>query len=841
MLQELRDHNNQSSERNRRTGLLHQELRLNNGDIKNHKQSLRNPKLAFDENSSRILREMEFCDSENRPLNSNSLRSRSRNTSQNRSQEILFILNLDIGKKIKDKITFKRGDIPEDLAIQFCQKNSLNIKVYDLIVQGLRDKYEEAIKMESEEDQLESSTLRHHRRQFQENNQSEENELKELSYDKENIPSALRDQDSTSRNRVQSTSLNKSSQNWRRPEMSQSPYFQAPKRGFLIHHQESSMNTKGDGLNSGVIYKDSDEYEDQSIEYFSKSRNDKSNLLTYSHRRSPGQGGFSFDKDSSSGRVKNLRDLDRTDWNSRMQSRRDPTSTRHQRIVFNTDCIGGATFGAESTENELRYISGDQSDQPNQASSSQREFIFQQKEKPELIKYQENFETYCEEPTNLNKIINASRRETLDETCKNTKNRETHPTQVISEEQYRERRAAHPLVEKLKPLKASSIIKNQDDEVSLNQSSVSRRSKNYFVKSRSNFAYTNSESSKRRSGFFRDLMRGSFSSNQNRTVEEEAARISHQPHSKQNDVRISKAINQSSSCLLSKSFFKEKHEKRRRSIANSLSQSFEVLNKIKGRKARKRSIKSKNKNSRKQEPLQASLSEMNQTISGLNKKVIAPKPKPSLRTSQMRKHTSSLYGSLSQNLRARPRQSRHTNHPIVEKEPIDRIQKREKEDPKKASMMLFPSSSISSTLGSKLFKNHSFFQMSSERSNGQEKKGTSQDGIKRSYLLYLKGLRNYEKLKRLRQEKCRSKEAAEITRDHTFIPEINKNSRHLANRQLFSDTGSSSKKSKRLAKNIYHRLNEKAEIMEARKRSRAKQKRQKDKARFQFKPKTNEM
>lgn len=52
----------------------------------------------------------------------------------------LFILNLELKKGKKDKIYFKKGDNPGDLALEFCQKNKLNIKVYDFIVEALKEK-----------------------------------------------------------------------------------------------------------------------------------------------------------------------------------------------------------------------------------------------------------------------------------------------------------------------------------------------------------------------------------------------------------------------------------------------------------------------------------------------------------------------------------------------------------------------------------------------------------------------------------------------------------------------------------------------------------------------------
>ena len=61
--------------------------------------------------------------------------------------EVVFVLNLDIGSGKKDKIIFKSNDTPEDLALKFCRKNNLNIRVYDFVANALREKYDEVTLM----------------------------------------------------------------------------------------------------------------------------------------------------------------------------------------------------------------------------------------------------------------------------------------------------------------------------------------------------------------------------------------------------------------------------------------------------------------------------------------------------------------------------------------------------------------------------------------------------------------------------------------------------------------------------------------------------------------------
>ena len=67
--------------------------------------------------------------------------------SHSSNPDVIFVLNLDIGSGKKDKIIFRSQDTPEDLALQFCRKNNLNIRVYDFVANALREKYHEVTLM----------------------------------------------------------------------------------------------------------------------------------------------------------------------------------------------------------------------------------------------------------------------------------------------------------------------------------------------------------------------------------------------------------------------------------------------------------------------------------------------------------------------------------------------------------------------------------------------------------------------------------------------------------------------------------------------------------------------
>ena len=66
---------------------------------------------------------------------------------QSDNPDVIFVLNLDIGSGKKDKIIFRSTDSPEDLALKFCRKNNLNIRVYDFVANALREKYDEVTLM----------------------------------------------------------------------------------------------------------------------------------------------------------------------------------------------------------------------------------------------------------------------------------------------------------------------------------------------------------------------------------------------------------------------------------------------------------------------------------------------------------------------------------------------------------------------------------------------------------------------------------------------------------------------------------------------------------------------
>lgn len=63
------------------------------------------------------------------------------------AEDVIFVLNLDIGSGKKDKITFRSTDTPEELSQKFCRKNNLNIRVYDFVANALREKYDEVTLM----------------------------------------------------------------------------------------------------------------------------------------------------------------------------------------------------------------------------------------------------------------------------------------------------------------------------------------------------------------------------------------------------------------------------------------------------------------------------------------------------------------------------------------------------------------------------------------------------------------------------------------------------------------------------------------------------------------------
>lgn len=69
------------------------------------------------------------------------------NNSEINDPDVIFVLNLDIGPEIKEKIVFKDTDTPEELASNFCRENNLNIRVYDFVANALREKYDEVTLM----------------------------------------------------------------------------------------------------------------------------------------------------------------------------------------------------------------------------------------------------------------------------------------------------------------------------------------------------------------------------------------------------------------------------------------------------------------------------------------------------------------------------------------------------------------------------------------------------------------------------------------------------------------------------------------------------------------------
>lgn len=122
-------------------------------------------------------------------------------SSQRSNRQILFILNLDIGKGRNGKIEFKEGDKPEKLSLEFCQKNSLNIKVYEFIVKALVQKQKEVAKAtmdydfeEEGEDYIEEKTFSNH------NGVNEFDETKDKSFHQRKLDSSVFDNEDLNQN-----------------------------------------------------------------------------------------------------------------------------------------------------------------------------------------------------------------------------------------------------------------------------------------------------------------------------------------------------------------------------------------------------------------------------------------------------------------------------------------------------------------------------------------------------------------------------------------------------------------------------------------------------------------
>lgn len=60
---------------------------------------------------------------------------------QESPQDVLFILKVDMGGNRHECISFRQDDTPEEAAFSFCKEHNLNIKIYDFIVDSLRQKY----------------------------------------------------------------------------------------------------------------------------------------------------------------------------------------------------------------------------------------------------------------------------------------------------------------------------------------------------------------------------------------------------------------------------------------------------------------------------------------------------------------------------------------------------------------------------------------------------------------------------------------------------------------------------------------------------------------------------
>lgn len=55
--------------------------------------------------------------------------------------EVLFVVKFELGESLSDTIEFRKYDISEELAIDFCKRNNLGINVYPTIVDALNQKY----------------------------------------------------------------------------------------------------------------------------------------------------------------------------------------------------------------------------------------------------------------------------------------------------------------------------------------------------------------------------------------------------------------------------------------------------------------------------------------------------------------------------------------------------------------------------------------------------------------------------------------------------------------------------------------------------------------------------
>lgn len=66
---------------------------------------------------------------------------------QGHSQEVLFIVKFELGEKLSDQIEFRKGDIAEELALEFCERNELGASVYTTIVSALEEKYQTVQKL----------------------------------------------------------------------------------------------------------------------------------------------------------------------------------------------------------------------------------------------------------------------------------------------------------------------------------------------------------------------------------------------------------------------------------------------------------------------------------------------------------------------------------------------------------------------------------------------------------------------------------------------------------------------------------------------------------------------
>ena len=68
-----------------------------------------------------------------------------RETFRTQETSVLFVLNLDIGDGTTDRIVFRQDSIPAKVALEFCQRNNLDINVYNYLLNALEERRYEVL------------------------------------------------------------------------------------------------------------------------------------------------------------------------------------------------------------------------------------------------------------------------------------------------------------------------------------------------------------------------------------------------------------------------------------------------------------------------------------------------------------------------------------------------------------------------------------------------------------------------------------------------------------------------------------------------------------------------